>query len=79
MTNSPYRDKGKPYLTEPTNEMAVRFEAQIREVLPTADDKNICLGLEFLALEANPIGRDFLQQLHNFVGLYYQTEPLITA
>ncbi|MHC4438192.1 MAG: PilZ domain-containing protein [Planctomycetota bacterium] len=39
------------------------FDAKIREVLPTADGKNICLGLQFIGLEANPEGRQGLRKL----------------
>ncbi|MHC4206675.1 MAG: PilZ domain-containing protein [Planctomycetota bacterium] len=39
------------------------FDTKIREVLPTADGKNICLGLQFIGLEANPEGRQGLRKL----------------
>jgi PilZ domain len=41
------------------------FDAQIREILPTADGKSICLGLQFTGLEANPEGCQGLQMLCN--------------
>lgn len=46
------------------------FDAQIREILPTADGKNICLGLQFTGLEANPEGRKGLQRLCGSTGVY---------
>jgi len=39
------------------------FDAKIREFLPTADGKNICLGLQFIGLEANPEGQKGLRKL----------------
>jgi len=63
-------------LTTPANAMTAVFEAQIRELLPTADDKYICLGLKYREPETTLIGRQVLQQLHDSVGRYYQTEPL---
>jgi hypothetical protein len=54
-------------LTEP----ALTFDAQIREVLPTADGKSICLGLEFIGLKANPEGQEGLQRLCNSGDSYY--------
>jgi len=50
---------------------ALAFDAQIREVLPTADGKNICLGLQFIGLETNPEGRQALRELCNREGTYY--------
>jgi anti-anti-sigma regulatory factor len=46
------------------------FDAQIREILPTADGKNICLGLQFVGLEANPEGRQGLRRLCGSTGVY---------
>jgi anti-anti-sigma regulatory factor len=47
------------------NEPLLIFDAKLREVLPTADGKNICLGLQFVNLEANPEGRQGLRKLCN--------------
>jgi len=47
------------------------FDAQIREILPTADGKNICLGLQFVGLEANPEGRQGLRRLCSSGGIYH--------
>jgi hypothetical protein len=41
----------------------IAFDAEIREVLPTADGNSICLGLQFIRLETNPEGRQALQRL----------------
>lgn len=48
------------------------LDAQIRNILPTADDKNICLGIQIVGLEASPEGRCVLQRLCNVVEHYYQ-------
>jgi hypothetical protein len=53
-------------------ERPLMFNAQIRNVLPTADGKNICLGLQIVGLEASPEGRAVLQRLCNVVERYYQ-------
>ena len=53
------------------------FDAQIREILPTADGKNICLGLQFVGLEANTEGRQGLRRLCSSGGIYYAVkEPV---
>jgi hypothetical protein len=48
------------------------LDAQIRNILPTADDKNICLGIQLVGLEASPEGRQILQRLCNVVEHYFQ-------
>jgi hypothetical protein len=48
------------------------LDAQIRNILPTADDKNICLGIQIVGLEASPEGRQVLQRLCNVVENYFQ-------
>jgi hypothetical protein len=53
-------------------EMPLMFNAQIRNILPTADQKSICLGLQIVGLEASPEGRQVLQRLCNVVEHYYQ-------
>ena len=55
------------------------FDAQIREILPTADGKNICLGLQFVGLEANPEGRKGLQRLCSSTGIYNATKELLAV
>ncbi|MGA1979425.1 MAG: PilZ domain-containing protein [Sedimentisphaerales bacterium] len=53
-------------------EMPLMFDAQIRNILPTTDEKSICLGLRIVGLEASPEGRQVLQRLCNVVEHYYQ-------
>jgi len=53
-------------------EIPLMFDAQIRNILPTADEKGICLGLQIVGLEASPEGRQVLQRLCNVVERYYQ-------
>jgi c-di-GMP-binding flagellar brake protein YcgR len=53
-------------------EMPLMFNAQIRNILPTADQKCICLGLQIVGLEASPEGRQVLQRLCGVVEHYYQ-------
>jgi hypothetical protein len=48
------------------------LDAQIRNILPTADGNNICLGLQIVGLEASPEGRQILQRLCDIVEHYYQ-------
>jgi hypothetical protein len=53
-------------------EMPLMFDAQIRNILPTAGGKSICLGLRIVGLEASPEGRQVLQRLCNIAEHYYQ-------
>ena len=48
------------------------LDAQIRNILPTADDQNICLGIQIVGLEASSEGRQVLQRLCNVVEHYFQ-------
>jgi anti-anti-sigma regulatory factor len=58
--------------TPKPGEAVLAFDAQVREILPTADGKNICLGLQFVGLEANPEGRQGLRRLCSSEGIYYE-------
>jgi c-di-GMP-binding flagellar brake protein YcgR len=53
-------------------EMPLMFDAQIRNILPTTDQKSICLGLRIVGLEASPEGRQVLQRLCKVAEYYYQ-------
>lgn len=53
-------------------EKPLKLEAQIRTILPTADGKSICLGVQIVGLEASSEGRQVLQRLCNVVERYYQ-------
>jgi len=53
-------------------ETPLMFNAQIRNILPTADGKSICLGLQMVGLEASGEGRQVLQRLCGVVERYYQ-------
>ncbi|MFH1717124.1 MAG: PilZ domain-containing protein [Planctomycetota bacterium] len=55
-------------------ESALTFDAWIIEILPTADGRNICLGLQFIALEANPQGRQGLARLCSSGGTNYEAK-----
>ncbi|MGB2865696.1 MAG: PilZ domain-containing protein [Sedimentisphaerales bacterium] len=48
------------------------LSAQIRNVLPTADDQNASLGLQIVGLEASSEGREVLTRLIGIVERYYQ-------
>jgi c-di-GMP-binding flagellar brake protein YcgR len=48
------------------------LSAQIRNVLPTADEKNASLGLQIVGLEASSEGREVLTRLIGIVEKYYQ-------
>ncbi len=54
-------------------EPPVIFDAVVRGVLPTADDEQICLGVQFAGLEANIEGRRGLQRLCSVEGRYFET------
>jgi len=53
-------------------ETPLMLNAQIRNILPTADEKSTCLGLQIVGLEASREGRGVLRQLCNVVERYYQ-------
>jgi hypothetical protein len=53
-------------------ETPLMFNAQIRNILPTADQKCTCLGLQIVGLEASSEGREVLHRLCNIVERYYQ-------
>ena len=56
------------------DEPLLAFDGQIREILPTADGMNTCLGLQFVGLEANPDGREGLKKLCSSEGIYYEAK-----
>jgi hypothetical protein len=47
------------------------FNAQIRNILPTADHAALCLGLQIVGLEASEEGRHILARIANVVEHYY--------
>jgi hypothetical protein len=53
-------------------ETPLMFNAQIRNILPTADEQNLCLGLQIVGLEASPEGRQVLSRIAAVVERYYQ-------
>jgi hypothetical protein len=53
-------------------ETPLMLNAQIRNILPTADEKNASLGLQFVGLEASSEGRGILNRLIEIVERYYQ-------
>ena len=53
-------------------EMPLMFSAQIRSILPTADGRSICVGLQMVGLEASSEGRGILRRLCDVVERYYQ-------
>jgi hypothetical protein len=55
------------------NEPPIIFDALVREVLPTADNRQICLGVQFAGLEVNAEGRRGLQRLCSAEGRYFET------
>jgi len=54
------------------NEAPMLLNAQIRNVLPTADGKNICIGIQFTGLEASSEGHATLHRLCEIVESYHQ-------
>jgi hypothetical protein len=47
------------------------FNAQIRNILPTADHSALCLGLQIVGLEASEEGRQILARIASVVERYY--------
>ena len=53
-------------------ETPLMLNAQIRNILPTADGKCVSLGLQIVGLEASPEGHKILTRLIGIVEQYYQ-------
>ncbi len=53
-------------------ETPILFNAQIRNILPTADGQCHCFGLQIVGLEASHCGRETLQRLVGVVEQYYK-------
>ncbi len=53
-------------------ELPIDFDALIIEILPTADSEHLCLGLQFVGLEANTKGRRSLQRFCDSEGRYFE-------
>ena len=47
------------------------LNAQIRNIIPTANEKNMCMGLQIVGLEASPQGHKKLARLITIVEKYY--------
>jgi anti-anti-sigma regulatory factor len=66
-------------LTETPIDKTLTLDAKTREVLPEQDDSSISVGLQFIGLEANPEGREGLQQLCDSMARYYEApQPVST-
>lgn len=48
------------------------LNAQVRTILPTADERRVCLGLQIVGLEVSSEGRSVLKRLCSIVEQYYQ-------
>jgi hypothetical protein len=53
-------------------EMPLMFNAQVRNVLPTADRSGLSLGLQIVGLEASEEGRQVLSRLASVVERYHE-------
>jgi len=53
-------------------ETPISFNAQIRNVLPTADGQAVCLGLQMVGLEASSAGRQTIARIASIVEHYHQ-------
>ena len=54
------------------DEPPLQFGAQIRNIFPTADERDICVGLQIVGLEATEHGRGTLARLCKVVEQLYQ-------
>jgi hypothetical protein len=57
-------------------ETPLMFNAQIRNVLPTADHSGLSIGLQIVGLEASEEGRDMLGRLANVVDHYHKVNQM---
>jgi hypothetical protein len=53
-------------------EKPLLFSAQIRNIIPTADHRSLCLGLQLVGLEASAEGRRILSRLVRVVEQYHK-------
>jgi c-di-GMP-binding flagellar brake protein YcgR len=53
-------------------EKPLLLEGQVRHIASTADEKNLCLGIQMIGLEASVEGREKLRQLCAVVERYHQ-------
>jgi hypothetical protein len=53
-------------------EAPLMFNAQVRNLLPTADHTGLCLGLQIVGLEASEEGRQVLSRLATVVEQYHR-------
>jgi hypothetical protein len=53
-------------------EMPLTLSAQIRSILPTADNLGLSIGMQIVGLEASAEGHQLLTRLITVVGRYYQ-------
>jgi hypothetical protein len=53
-------------------EKPIIFNAQIRNILPTADNTALCLGLQMVGLEASSEGQHTLTRIAEIVETYHQ-------
>jgi hypothetical protein len=53
------------------------FNAQIRNILPTADHSALCLGLQIVGLEASDEGRHVLARIASVVERYYDLNQAV--
>ncbi|MHC4324205.1 MAG: PilZ domain-containing protein [Planctomycetota bacterium] len=60
------------------DEPLLRFDAKVKEIQQAADGKHICLGLQFIGLEANPEGHQALQKLYKPERTYYEAKKNTT-
>jgi hypothetical protein len=60
------------------DEPLLAFDARVKEIQSTADSKHICLGLQFIGLQANPEGRQALQKLYKPGCTYYEAKKNTT-
>ncbi len=54
-------------------ESPLTVDAVIRDILPTVDSENVCLGLQFVGLAANPEAQRILHRLCDSEKRYFET------
>ena len=60
-------------------ESPITVDAMIREILPTVDSENVCLGLQFVGLAANPEAQRVLNRLCDSEKRYFETSVRNTS
>ena len=61
------------------SQKSIVLDGMIKTIRPTADAENVCFGVQFVGLEANPEVSKALQEFCDSTERYFQTAESVTA